>query len=261
MRIRVPFRIFISATACFTLLTIGCGGGGDSTPAASTSGSTTAAPAAAQGPMGTASITGTVNFNGEAPVRAKLNMDRECAALHDEPVLSDVAVVNDGKLQWAFIYVKEGITGEYTPPSTAASFDQKGCHYTPHVMGVQTGQTVKILNSDPLLHNIHAMPETNRPFNFGMPKQGDERDRSFPSEEILVKVKCDVHPWMGAWIGVVDHPFFAVSAEDGTFSIENLPAGDYTIELVHEVFGKQTMQVTVADGQAATADFTVNAAA
>jgi hypothetical protein len=209
--------------------------------------------------MGTASITGTINFNGTAPVRPRLNLDRECAALHDGPVLSDEVVVNDGKLQWAFVYVKEGIDGTYSAPSTAAVFDQKGCHYTPHVLGVQTSQDIQILNSDPMLHNIHALPETNRPFNFGMPKQGDKRNQSFRSEEVMVKVKCDVHPWMGAWIGVLSHPFFAVSGEDGSFTISNLPAGDYTIEMWHEKYGTQTMQVSVGDGESKTADFTVSA--
>ena len=96
--------------------------------------------------------------------------------------------------------------------------------------GVQTGQNLKILNSDPLLHNIHALPKINRSFNFGMPKQGDVRERSFKKAEVMVKIKCDVHPWMSAYCGVVDHPFFSVSGDDGTFTLKNLPAGEYVIE-------------------------------
>jgi plastocyanin len=210
--------------------------------------------------MGSARITGTVNFTGTAPTRVQLNLDRECAGLNDEPVLSEEVVVNDGKLQWAFVYVKEGIEGTYSPPAEPVVIDQEGCTYHPHVLGVQAGQNIKILNSDPLLHNIHAMPETNRPFNFGMPRQGDERERSFPAEEVMVWVKCDVHPWMGAWVGVLDHPFYAVSGDDGTFTIDGLPAGTYTVEMWHEKYGTQTMEVTVADGASATADFTVDAA-
>jgi len=253
-------RFLFSMAVSVPLMIMGCGGGdgGDSGTAASSDTAAPAAQTAQTGEMGTAMIMGTVNFTGTAPARVQLNLDRECAGLNDEPVLSEEVVVNDGKLQWAFIYVKSGVDGTYSVPSEPAVIDQQGCTYHPHVLGVQTGQNIKILNSDPLLHNIHAMPETNRPFNFGMPRQGDERERSFPSEEVMVWVKCDVHPWMGAWVGVLDHPFYAVSGADGTFMIDNLPAGTYTVEMWHEKYGTQTMEVTVADGEHATADFTVS---
>jgi plastocyanin len=252
-------RVLLTTAVSLSIVVLGCGGGGggDAAPGTSTEAD---APAAAQGPMGTAMIMGTVNFTGTAPDRVQLTLDRECAGLNDATVRSEEVVVNDGKLQWAFVYVKEGIEGSYSPPAEPVVIDQRGCTYQPHVLGVQTGQNIRILNSDPLLHNIHAMPETNRPFNFGMPRQGDERDRSFPTEEVMVWVKCDVHPWMGAWVGVLDHPFYAVSGADGTFMIDGLPAGTYTVEMWHEKYGTQTMEVTVADGASATADFTVDAA-
>jgi plastocyanin len=251
-----------SATLVVTLslLVLGCGGG-DTAPASTGDSGGDAAPAQGpQGPMGTATIAGTINFTGTAPERVPLSLDRECASFNEAPLLSENVVVNDnGTLKWAFVYLKEGVAGTYSPPSEPVIFDQQGCRYVPHVIGMQTGQTIKILNSDPLLHNIHALPEVNRPFNFGMPKQGDERERSFRVAEIGLKIKCDVHPWMGAWAGVVDHPFFGVSGDDGTFTIQNVPAGDYVVEMWHETYGVQTMSVTVADGATATADFTVAA--
>ncbi len=171
--------------------------------------------------------------------------------------MSDNVVISDGKLANVFIYVKEGLGDRtFTPPAEPVEFDQTGCMYTPHVFGVQVGQNVKIINSDPFLHNINAQAETNRPFNFGMPKQGDVRERSFRVPEVMVKIKCDVHPWMGAYAGVVSHPFFAVSGADGSFSIEGLPAGDYVLEGWHEEFGTMTQSVTVTDGGSASADMT-----
>lgn len=239
------------------LLSFGCGGGdGESSSSADTDASEQAQ--VATGPMGTASVGGTINFAGTPPAQSEINLDRECAALHDGSVMTENVVVNDnGSLKNVFIHVTEGLGGAtYSAPSEPVVFDQSGCMYQPHVFGVQVGQTIKILNSDPLLHNIHALPEINRPFNFGMPRQGDERDRSFRAEEVMVKIKCDVHPWMGAWAGVVSHPFYDVSGDDGSFSIDKLPAGTYTVEAWHEEYGTTSQTVTVGDGESATLDFT-----
>lgn len=237
----------------------GCGGGGESgggEPAASSE-PEAAAPAAPMEPLGTASISGTIAFNGEAPERKLVRQDPECSDLNPEPVQTEAVIVNEnGTLRNVFVYVKEGLEGHTFPtPSEPVVFDQRGCMYSPHVFGVQTGQMIKILNSDPLLHNIHALPEANRPFNFGMPRQGSEMERSFATQEVMVKIKCDVHPWMGAWAGVLDHPYFSVSGDGGSFSIDGLPAGSYTVEAWHEEYGTQTVSVTVGDGEAATADF------
>ncbi len=240
----------------FAMLLLACGGGGDQ-PAAESKPAPESKPAAQMTPTGSATVAGSINFAGTAPKPKRLRMDAECSGFHDGPTLSESVVVNaNNTVKNVFVYVKEGLEGKsFSVPSEPAVMDQVGCAYTPHVLGVQTGQTIKILNSDPLLHNINAQAKTNRPFNFGMPKKGDEREKSFRKQEVMVKVKCDVHPWMAAYIGVVDHPFFAVSGDDGSFSINNLPAGDYTLEAWHETFGTQTMKVTVADGGSATADF------
>ena len=234
----------------------GCGGGENG---ASTGETPAAQQAQVPMPPGSATISGTVSFAGAAPERKQIRQDRECSALHEQPVLSEDVIVNEnGTLRNAFVYVKEGLgDAKYPVPSAAVTFDQRGCMYTPHVFGVQVGQSIKILNSDELLHNIHALPEVNRPFNFGMPKAGDEREREFRAAEVMVKIKCDVHPWMGAWAGVLEHPFYAVTGDDGTFSMSNLPAGEYVVEVWHETYGTKTGTVTVDDAGAATIDFSM----
>lgn len=250
--------LFLFAVSSAVLL-IGCGGGDEG------SGGTDASnqqAAASQEPTGSATVAGTITFTGTAPEPQQLNVDRECQELRDEPALSQAVVVNDGALQWVFVYVKEGLGDQqFAVSDEPVELDQEGCMYEPHVLGVQAGQTLKILNSDPLLHNIHALPETNRPFNFGMPTAGQERDQSFRVPEVMVRIKCDVHPWMEAWAGVTEHPFHSVTDEDGSFSLENLPAGDYVIEAWHEEFGTQTQNVSVGDGESATVDFSFGDAA
>lgn len=248
--------LFPLATSLLLLLA-GCGGGGgESAPQAQKAPEQKAAGTDIS--AFTSAIKGTIQFKGTAPDRKRIRQDQECGALHgDQPVLSeDVVVNNNGTLKYVFVYVKEGLGDrKFDPPAEPVVFDQHGCMYTPHVVGIQTDQTLKILNSDPLLHNIHALPETNRPFNFGMPKQGDERDQSFKKPEVMVKVKCDVHPWMLAYIGVVAHPYYSVSGDDGAFNLNHLPPGNYVIEAWHEKYGTQTQTVTVADGETKTVDF------
>ena len=132
--------------------------------------------------------------------------------------------------------------------------------YVPHVMGVQTGQMIRIENSDPFQHNIHPVPETNRGFNESTPNEGDYLEKSFLVPEVMISVKCDVHTWMQAYIGVLDHPYFGVSDADGSFSISGLPAGDYTVTAWHSQLGEKTMSVSVADGETAVADVSYSAA-
>ncbi len=253
---RIKSKLLLSAIG-FSLLAAGCGGGGEepAQEAQTPSGDKPAVMAAA----GSSTINGTVNFTGTAPAAKRVNQDQECRVLHTEPVYSQNVIVNEnGTLRNVFVYVKEGLGDrKFDPPSEPVVFDQKGCVYEPHVFGVQKGQTIKILNSDPLLHNIHALPKDNRPFNFGMPKQGDVRERSFKKTEVMVKIKCDVHPWMGAYCGVLDHPFFSVSGDDGSYSIKNLPAGEYVIEAWHEKYGTLTQTITVGDDETTTADFSI----
>jgi hypothetical protein len=134
--------------------------------------------------------------------------------------------------------------------------DQDGCIYKPHVLGVMTGQNIRIKNSDPTNHNIHPLPKVNQEWNESQPPKGEEKLKSFAREEVMIPVKCNVHPWMRSYIGVVSHPFFAVTGDDGTFTIKGLPPGTYTLETWHEKFGPQDMQVTVGPKESKTVDFT-----
>ncbi len=205
------------------------------------------------------SVSGKVSFNGTPPAPSKLDTgaDPTCAAHSPQGVPNEELLVTNGGLQNVFIYVKEGLPAgqTYPAPAVKAVLDQKGCRYVPHVLGLRTGQELEVLNSDPTLHNVHGLPKASKEFNLGMPIQGMKLKRKFDKAEVMVKFKCDVHPWMSAYVGVLDHPFFSVSAADGAFEIKDLPAGTYTLEAWHEKLGTQTAQVTVGDGAAAE-DFT-----
>jgi plastocyanin len=145
-----------------------------------------------------------------------------------------------------FVHVKDGLGQRtYAVPTTPVALDQVGCQYVPHVFGVQTGQTIKVANSDAVLHNVHAIPGTNREFNFSQPANVPLVDRVFNQPEIGIPIKCDVHGWMNAYANVVSHPFFAVTKDDGSFEITGLPPGTYTVEAWHETLGVQTQSVTV----------------
>jgi hypothetical protein len=187
-------------------------------------------------------------------------MDAEptCQAAYDEGPFTQTVVVNDnGTLANVFVYVKSGLGDMTFPtPSEPVSLDQQNCRYEPHVLGVQTDQTIVIRNSDDLLHNIHPEPVNSRSFNIGQPNQGAETERSFPAAEIMIPISCDVHSWMNAYIGVVDHPYFAVTGSDGSFELPNLPPGEYEVEAWHELYGTQTMNVTIGESESAEIDFT-----
>jgi hypothetical protein len=217
---------------------------------------------AAEG-QGSASIAGSVKFNGTPPAPGKIKMDADmqCKLHHKEPVeKQDVLVGANGELQNVFVYVKEGISGTYPAPAEPAKLDQQGCMYAPHVQGVRVGQQVQIVNSDQTLHNVNCKPTKSQAFNLAQPKPMTST-KSFGAPEVMVKCVCNVHPWMAAYIGVLDHPFFGVSGADGTFAISGMPAGTYTVEAWHEKFGTQTQQVTVADGEAKSVSFEFAAAA
>jgi plastocyanin len=175
---------------------------------------------------------------------------------HKEQIFGEEVVVNkNGTLKNVVVYVKEGLGGKkFDPPATKVVFDQKGCQYKPHVLGLQTGQELEVVNSDPTLHNVHSLSKENPQFNVAQPKIGMKLTKKFDKAESF-KVKCEVHTWMGAYMHVFSHPFYAVTGDDGTFSLKKLPAGDYTIEAWHEKYGVQTMKLKVGATGAVTADF------
>jgi plastocyanin len=203
-------------------------------------------------------VTGTVTYTGKIPTLKPIDMaaDPACAAKHaGAPQPSDVLVLGPGNtMANVMVRVKSPVTGAAAAPATPVVIDQKGCHYSPHVVGVMVGQKLQLKNSDGLLHNVHALPKVNTPFNMAMPANRTEADTTFGKEEGMFMVKCDVHGWMTAYVGVFSNPYFAVTGPDGKFTINGLPPGTYEIEAWHEKLGTRTATVTVAAAPA-KADF------
>lgn len=206
------------------------------------------------------SITGTVKFDGKVPNFKPISMDADpiCAAVYKNPVYPQTLVLGEGNtMANVLVYVKSGLSKtDYPAPAEAVIIDQKGCNYDPHVVGVMVGQKVKFLNPDGTLHNVHIMSKVNEEMNLAMPKFRTEVEKIFDKPESVFVVKCDVHPWMSAWMAVMSHPFFAVTKADGKFEIKNLPPGTYEIEAWHEKLGTKTATVTVTEGGSIAADFT-----
>jgi plastocyanin len=242
-----------------------CGGGGQETtsaPAASAS-----APAGQKVDPATAGdVTGTVVLDGTAPKNEaiKMNADPICLKQASGTQTQETYMVGpDGKaLGNVFVYVKDGLGNYvYDTPTAPATIDQQGCRYHPHVFGMRVGQKLEILNSDPTLHNIHATPKANSEFNTGQPIQGMKTEHTFTSKEVMVPFKCDVHGWMNAYVGVLDHPYFAVTGADGKFALKGLPPGTYTIEAWHEKLGATTESVTLGAKETKDISFTLKMAA
>ena len=213
-----------------------------------------------------ADIKGNVKLEGDAPEPAQIDMSsvKDCAAQHPDGAFEETIVATDGKLANVIVSVKpaDGQTLEGKKPDKPAKLDQKGCQYHPHVIAVMVGQPIVVVNSDSFLHNVHALSIDNPAFNFGQPtKDPKGREVNDLKTAERFKVKCDVHPWMGAHVQVFEHPYFAVSKEDGTFTIPgNLPDGEYTLVAWHEKLGEKETKVTVAGGKAEGADSTFNVA-
>ena len=241
-----------------------CGGGSKQEAAPSSSAAPSGAPAAsAVDPNTAGNITGAIKLEGEAPKpdAIKMNADPVCVKEGKGTTTEFILTGDGGALQNVFVYVKDGLGNRTFPtPSTSLVLDQKGCHYRPHVFGIMVGQPLEILNSDPTLHNIHALPKNNQEFNTGQPIQGMKFNHTFTTKEVMLPFKCDVHGWMNAWIGVLDHPYYAVTTTDGTFSLKGLPPGTYTIEAWHEKLGTQTQTVTVGAKETKNVAFTFKAA-
>jgi plastocyanin len=235
-------------TAVLIAFATACGG--------SRPGESDAGPSSATDPANVGTITGTIRLDGPAPAAefVRLDADPKCAAMAAGPERpNDDVVVGDGNgLQNVFVYVKDGLPPRMYPvPAEPVVLDQQQCRYVPRVFGVQVGQQLTIRNSDPLLHNVRAEGAINEPFDVGTPVQGMEVKRTFATREVMVPFKCNVHSWMQAYAGVVEHPFFAVTDAAGRFTIRQLPPGTYTLEIWHERFGTHTQQVTVTAAQPA----------
>ena len=226
------------------------------------------APAAAPAPAGpavdpatAAAVTVTVNFEGPAPApkMMRIDGDKKCVTEYGADHRPDESILlgTGQALQNVFVYVKDSLTGQSFPiPSEPVVLDQDKCSYTPRVVGVRVGQPLAIRNSDPLLHNIRAEGKINQPFNMSTPIEGVSFNRTFATREVMVDFKCDVHGWMRAFVGVLDHPYFGTTGQDGRVALNNLPPGTYTIEAWHEVLGVKTQQITVGPKESKDVSFT-----
>lgn len=204
-------------------------------------------------------ITGTISFEGTPPKGSKLNLPSGCNS--DTDVYSNEVIVNNGKLQNVLVRITKGLEGKtYSDiPSETAELDQRGCQYRPRILAVRVGQKVDFINSDPIFHNIRSITINNKSFNLPMPKKDQRITMVFTHPEVFLQSKCSVHPWMGAYIAVMDHPFFSVSNDKGEFNLKNLPAGNYTLEIWHETLGTQTKEIKISEGENLKMDFSFKA--
>jgi plastocyanin len=242
-----------AVAVCLLAISAACGGTSTPVPAA------TAAPSVDPATAGT--VTAIVKFEGTVPAPAmqRLEGDPKCVAENGGPERADESLmVGDNQaLQNVFVYVKAGLTAYGFPvPAEPVVLDQDKCRYTPRVLGVRVGQPLSIRNSDPLLHNVRANGQINQGFNMSTPVEGVTFERTFATSEVMVPFKCDVHAWMSAYVGVLDHPYFGTTAADGKVALANLPPGTYTIEAWHETLGTRTEQVMIAAKESKDVTFT-----
>ena len=261
-------KVWLVLTVALSLLALGssCSSGTRNDNAGGETPSASATTYTSKGDEGT--VTGAIAYNGAAPAPKKIDSsaDPVCAQRNPNLTTEDV-VVKDGKLANVFVYIKDGTTADgkkfadlaFSTPSDAVTLDQVGCHYKPHILGIQANQKLRITNSDPTQHNIHPTPRVNPEWNQTQPNGAPPIEKTFARPEVLIPVKCNQHPWMKAYVGVLRHPFYAISGEDGTFTLK-APPGDYTVAAWHEKGGpngtEKTMQVKVPANGSVKADFT-----
>jgi plastocyanin len=246
---------------------VACGGNKEASNTSAAPASPAGTPAGQKVDTATAGdVKGTVTIDGTAPKNQpiKMNADPVCAKANSTPQFQETYEVgSDGKsLANVFVYVKDGL-GNYVfdMPTDSVTIDQKDCRYHPHVFGARVGQKLIIKNSDPTLHNIHALPKANAEFNVAEPIQNMTQEHTFTAKEVMVPFKCEVHGWMNAYAGVLDHPYYAVTDKDGKFELKSLPPGTYTIEAWHEKLGATTQSVTLGAKETKELNFALKAAA
>jgi hypothetical protein len=249
--------LFVCSSILVLVLAAGCGGGDTTTNLPPAGGGAPGGGAAA--PAATATVTGKIAFEGTPPPSERIQMsaDPYCQKQNQNAV-TEVVKVSDGGLENVIVFVQNAPSASYPTPSEPVLIDQQNCRYTPHVFTMQVNQPMKIKNSDATLHNIHAWAEKNMPFNIGQPVQNMETTKTFTTEEVPLPIRCDVHKWMGAFVGVFSHPYHTVSKSGGTYELK-LPAGNYEIVAWHELYGQQSQMVTVADNETKDLAFTFKA--
>jgi hypothetical protein len=243
-------RVYISLSLAL-LLVIGCSTheGKPSTPAAEKA-QLPEAPAFRVDPATAGSISGTIRYAGKKPVKKQIDMseDPACVQAHHGKALDESLILSStGGVADAFVYVKSGLEGKrFETPLAPVTIDQNGCWFNPRVLGIQTNQQLRVINSDPVTHNIHPMAQINREWNHSQGAGDAPLARRFTKPEVMIRVKCNIHSWMHAFIGVVDNPYYAVTKADGSFSLPGLPPGTYTIGIWQETSGLEERQITVA---------------
>ena len=251
------------AIGALALAITGCGGNKSETSEAPAPAANAPAGKAVD-PATAGEVTGSVKLDGAAPRMKAINMAAEpsCAKAHTTPVTSEEVVTGDGgALANVVVYVKSGLDGYSFPAATTpVKFEQQGCQYHPHVIGMQVGQNIDILNDDQTTHNIHPIPTVNREWNESQPPGAAPIEKAFPREEIAIPVKCNVHPWMKAYMAVMSNPYFQVTDKDGKFDLKNLPPGSYTVVAWHELYGTSDPQsVTIGPKETKNVTFTFKA--
>jgi plastocyanin len=253
-------RTILWGLSCAVAFSLGCSSKPSASPAAMPATKPVVAAYYKVDPASAGTVSGKIRFTGKksAPKLIDMGEDPACVEAHhgkahDESLLVD----SKGQLANAFIYIKTGLEGKnFETPQAPVVIDQSGCWFRPRILGIQTNQTLQVVNSDPVTHNIHPMAEVNREWNHSQGPGDAPINRRFTKSEIMIKVKCNIHSWMHAFIGVLDHPYFAVSKEDGSFEIRNLPSGTYTIAVWQENLGTQDQQITVTPHANSEANFT-----
>jgi len=212
----------------------------------------------------TGNVSGRVTIEGTVPANAALKVegDSYCSQRNPNGATAENFVVDNGGLENVFVYVKDGL-GDYwfDVPTEPVKLDQQACRYHPHVLGIRAWQKLAISNSDDTLHNVHALAKVNPEFNKGQNVKNMVDQKVFTKPEVMVRFKCDVHGWMQAFVGVLDHPYFAVTHDGGKFELKDLPAGTYTVEAWHEKLGTMTQSVTLGEKESKELNFTFKSSA
>jgi hypothetical protein len=249
---------------CLALIWAGCGGGGNTIPQKKEA--VGEAPKPVEyfhvDPATAGTLHGKVTFQGPKPARELISMEAEqgCVKANaGKPVYSPAVLTGKGGgLANAFVYIQAGLEGKKFEPvrEPAVVLDQRGCMFLPRVIGIRPAQALDLKNGDSVAHNIHPMPVNNREWNNEQPPHAPDVEHRFARPEVMIPVKCNIHAWMHAWIGVVDHPYFAVTNSDGSFEWKDVPPGDYTIAVWHEKLGQQKQQVHLAANGTGAVNFT-----
>jgi hypothetical protein len=210
---------------------------------------------------GEATLLGTISFVGKTPEPLRIDTSADAICEKFDPLMTDWILVTNHKLANVVVYVRGEPLAPYSfeTPSATVTLEHRGCQYVPHVLGIQTLQTLKILNNDPTTQNTHAMPKLNPDWNQSQPVGSGPLELRFRSPELFVPMKDNQHPWEKAYVGVFSHPFFSVSGTDGSYKISGLPPGQYTVVAWHEKLGEQTVDLFLAGSEQKTLDFTFKA--